>query len=141
MRRHVLLAATVLAVGLVAALEGRADTPNRRPTDEERGEELYARHCVHCHGERAAGDGPATRALVHPVPDLRGRVSVDDASVEIVARGRGAMPSFEESFDRADARRVLQHMLSLSTRADAPADAGDAPADAATTESTDEAGR
>lgn len=117
MRRHVLLAAAALAA--LYATDAPADTPNRRPTEEERGEELYARHCVQCHGATAAGDGPAARALVHPVPDLRGRQIVDDAAVDVVFLGRGAMPSFEESFDRADARRVLLHMQRLAA-SDAP---------------------
>lgn len=127
-RRHVLL--TVFLLGLLLPAAAPADSPTRRPTDEERGEQLYNRHCVQCHGERAAGDGPATRALVHPVPDLRGRITVDSATIDVVHKGRGPMPSYAESFDRSDARRVLQWMLRLSNMppvASAPEEAPSLP--------------
>lgn len=106
------MAAMVL---LLAATATSAKAPsNKRPTDEERGQELYDRHCFQCHGARVDGQGPATTALVRPVPSLVNAVKVDDATVQVVLRGKGVMPAFETSFDRADARRVLQHMKRLA---------------------------
>ena len=87
-----------------------AGVSSKRPTDMERGKELYERHCVACHGSQARGDGPATAALVHPVPDLAGRIKADPDRIDIVVFGAGTMPAFEASFDRSDAKRVLQYM-------------------------------
>jgi mono/diheme cytochrome c family protein len=35
------------------------------------GRDLYIRHCVSCHGDAGAGDGPAARSLKFAPPDLR----------------------------------------------------------------------
>ncbi len=90
-----------------------ADQPTERLSDAARGEELWERHCSACHGPSNRGDGPATEALVVDVPDLRGKVKVDDATLKLVLRGNGGMPGYETSFDKADARRVLKHMLKV----------------------------
>jgi mono/diheme cytochrome c family protein len=87
-----------------------ADDSKKRPTDEQRGKELYERHCLSCHGPLAKGDGPATSALVVPIPDLAGQVKADKPTLDLVEFGRGAMPAFEATFDTEDARRVLKYM-------------------------------
>jgi mono/diheme cytochrome c family protein len=99
-----------------------AAQPTKRPSDAQRGEELYNRHCFQCHGETNRGDGPATSALVATVPDLKGKTKTDEAAQRIVLRGRGPMPGFEASFDINDARRVLKHMQGLPKPKPEPAD-------------------
>lgn len=105
----------VLSVGLLGlasvALAG-SKMPTKRPSDADRGRELYDRHCVQCHGPTGAGNGPAASAMLRPVPDLRGKLdkSEREARVELVVKGRGAMPGFGTSFDEHDARRVLKHL-------------------------------
>jgi len=106
----------ILAVSAVAP----AAQPNKRPTDEVRGKELYDRHCEACHGAYAKGHGPATEALVHPVPDLLGRVKADEATIRLVLRGKDAMPGYEQTFDKHDAKRVLQHMARIQEPSAAP---------------------
>lgn len=101
-----------------------AEQPNKRPSDEERGKELWERHCTACHGPANRGDGPATEALVVEVPDLRDQVKINDAMMKLVLRGRGAMPGYETSFDKNDARRVLKYMATVhEKRAKPPAKA------------------
>ncbi|MCB9677349.1 MAG: cytochrome c [Alphaproteobacteria bacterium] len=103
-------------VGLLiasAASVSWAAQPTTRPSDEQRGETLYRRHCVSCHGVRNGGQGPATTALVHLVPALQGKVEPNEVGIKAVLKGKGAMPGFEASFDRADAVRVLKYMKSL----------------------------
>jgi len=102
-----------LAGALALSTLAPAAQPNKRPTDEVRGKELYTRHCEACHGAQAKGHGPATKALVHPVPDLTGKVKADDKTIRIVLRGKAAMPGYEQTFDNHDAKRVLQHMARL----------------------------
>lgn len=103
----------LLTFGLGLSQVAAGEQPTKRPTDEERGKELYQRHCEACHGGWARGHGPATQALVRPVPDLEGKVKADDTTIMVVMRGKGAMPSYEQTFDRFDAKRVLQHMSKL----------------------------
>lgn len=75
------------------------------------GEELFARFCSSCHGERAHGDGPVARSLNTAVPDLtlirarygefpamRIRDTIDGRGVEIRAHGTQAMPVWGYEF-------------------------------------------
>ncbi len=114
-----------MSLALVIALSASAlgnMIPSKRPTDLERGRELYERHCTACHGETNRGDGPAAAALVHPVPDLVGEVRLEPGLVELVLNGRGPMPAYRPSFDRADARRVIMYMAKAH---DPPSDEGE----------------
>lgn len=115
------------ALLLLLLLPGLAQA-GRRPSDRERGEELYVRHCEACHGENGRGDGPATADLVVPVPSAHDVVTHDnvDDFVTVVLQGRGAMPAYAAVFDKYDARRVLRVMASRSARPQARVD--DAPA-------------
>jgi mono/diheme cytochrome c family protein len=101
-----------LLIALTTSLAIAAQ-PTKRPSDEERGETLYNRHCIQCHGPLAEGDGPATKALVKPVPNVKGKVRTDELMIRILLRGQGFMPGFDGSFDKYDARRVLRYMSAL----------------------------
>lgn len=96
-----------------------AAQPSKRPSDAERGEELYRRHCQACHGVSNDGTGPLSAALVHPVPALAGTLPAKGDErfgelVRVILKGREAMPAYEATFDAADARRVLGFMAGLS---------------------------
>jgi mono/diheme cytochrome c family protein len=110
----------LIALLLLLAAGAWAGLPTKRPTDEERGKELYDRHCLACHGADARGQGPATEALVAKVPNLKGQVVADKPTVALVQNGKGSMPAFEASFDNDDTRRVLQWMARLPYEPPAP---------------------
>ncbi len=116
---------------LLVASAAWATRPSKRLGDEARGEQLYTRHCVQCHGVSGAGDGPAAAALVAKVPDLRGEVTGKnrEAHAQIVLDGKGVMPGFEASFDRYDARRVLRHMEKVGRAAEGEVPVDGDPAD------------
>jgi mono/diheme cytochrome c family protein len=99
-----------LLTPLLLGLPAVAGQPTKRPPDAEHGKELWMRHCNSCHGPTNHGDGPATAALVIPVPDLAGKVDVTKETIDVVMNGKGPMPGFEASFDREEAKRVLQYM-------------------------------
>lgn len=104
-----------------------AEQPKYRPSDMERGEELYRRHCVQCHGIRNRGDGPVAAVLVQPVPNLEGKVKTEGPMVDIVLYGRGLMPGYEATFHKQDAVRVLKYQATLgSTKSLKPPGAKDA---------------
>ena len=60
MRAPSLLAITLATLTLFVGLASEAARPTKRLSDEARGQLLYERHCVQCHGLQAAGDGPLT---------------------------------------------------------------------------------
>lgn len=67
-----------------------------------RGAELYARHCIACHGERGGGDGPLA-ATLNPAPTalndpVRAKLRSLGALYQIVSLGvpGTAMPAFKE---------------------------------------------
>lgn len=115
----------VVLVGLAFAAGALAkEWPGKVPTPAERGKELYDRHCLACHGPLGKGDGPAAAALVVKPPDLSNGFGArsDDQLVEIVLRGRGGMPGFDQAFRDLKpleggmavyARNVLDHMKQL----------------------------
>ncbi len=120
----------VLVVVLASlAVDATAGQPTKRPSDEELGRTLYTRHCQSCHGPGNHGDGPATAALVVPVPDLAGKVTLDKATVDVVQNGRGPMPGYEASLNLEETRSVLRHMTKAHEAPSEPAPAP-APADA-----------
>ena len=110
-RGRLTLCLAILALGWPAT----AGQPTKRPTDVEKGESLWERSCWQCHGERAAGDGPAAAALPGGVPSLVGQVPEErwDALVQVIMTGRGPMPAFAEELDKRDARRILKYLNKL----------------------------
>ncbi len=88
-----------------------------RLSDEARGDQLYVRHCLGCHGAELDGQGVVASALIASVPDLRTQMTDAnmDEHVDVVLSGKASMPSFSLSFDRYDARRVWRHMQRIAT--------------------------
>jgi len=94
--------ALLLALLALPAVAG-AGQSTKRPTDEARGEEVYARDCASCHGVEGQGSGPAgldAPALVGVEWDQKGTVA-------LILAGKGDMPGFSAVMDKNDARRVL----------------------------------
>lgn len=48
--------------------------------DAQLGERLYDRYCSACHGATGAGDGPMTRVLTPPPPDLTRLAAQNDGT-------------------------------------------------------------
>ena len=90
-----------------------AEQPKTRPSDAERGEELYRKHCVQCHGVRNRGDGPVAAAMVAPVPNLEGKIEPTEPQINLVLFGKGAMPGYEATFHKQDTIRVLKYQATL----------------------------
>lgn len=102
-------------LALIAATGGPAEAgnmPTSRPSDRERGRELWLRSCWQCHGETGKGDGPAAAAFAEGVPSLVGKVPPEeyDRLVGVVLDGKGSMPAFRENIDKHDSRRILVYL-------------------------------
>jgi mono/diheme cytochrome c family protein len=95
-------------------LVGCGGGPEPRPGDPvlvRAAEDIFARRCATCHGERGRGDGPAGRGLFPPPRDFTDaawQASVDDARLRRVIVEGGASVG------------LSSHMLANADLADSP---------------------
>lgn len=89
---------------------------------EHPGEEAYRQHCTICHGQQGKGDGPAASAFDPSPPDFTAPESVvlltDDELLEIVVKGRRAMPAFETVLEPEVLPMLVGYVRDLSNLAD-----------------------
>ncbi|MGH8986457.1 MAG: c-type cytochrome [Acidimicrobiia bacterium] len=73
------------------------------------GAELYSANCARCHGgDGGGGVGPQLSggAVVDEFPDVEGEI-------EVVADGRGSMPSFGDRLSTAEIDQVVEYTRTL----------------------------
>lgn len=84
-----------------------------------RGEVMYQRTCVPCHGPMGDGDGPVTAAGVAAISILtdeaRGRT--DGYLYTIIRVGRGAMPPYAHQIAHFDRWHVVNYVRRLQNQA------------------------
>ena len=125
-----------LLIGIFAVvLWSRAGAVPTTPRELASGRELYATHCVACHGEGGRGDGPSAAGFGSKPSDLTdGRLMnrlPDEFLVNIILHGGPAeglspnMPPFAGYLGEAQARDIIAHLRSL---AQPPFTPGGAPA-------------
>ena len=100
----------VLSIWIVVGwLQSHADVPKKLPPPKERGENLYKDLCWQCHGTKGEGDGPLSGMLKTAVPVIAGESKKQEKNlIDIIQRGKGSMPAYEQLIDRHDSRRILQ---------------------------------
>ncbi len=109
-------ASLVLVAGLfMGSMATAKEWSSKRVVGTERGREIYTQMCMSCHGEKAAGDGPAAQALATEVPDLSSGLNPKqvEQAIPVVMRGNGVMPSYEATLSREEAKWVMQVMAQL----------------------------
>jgi mono/diheme cytochrome c family protein len=115
--------AGVSLLGMLVAVPWAASKtwPTKVPSADERGKELYERHCLACHGPKGAGDG-ALAGAIGGVPDFSaGYGSRDEKTLpSVVLYGKGKMPGFETSFGESDAAKVTRYLGGLGRRPEKP---------------------
>ena len=81
----------------------------------ERGEELYMRSCMPCHGEVGAGGGPVTAAGVASFTLIEGPVldHSDGYLYSIIRVGRGSMPAYGHQITHYDRWHVVNYVRQL----------------------------
>jgi putative copper resistance protein D len=87
-----------------------------------RGADVYAAHCVACHGTRGAGDGPAGRGLPRPPADLRAEHTGDHTAGDLfwwLTHGipRGGMPGFADRLSEEDRWDAINFVRALGAAA------------------------
>lgn len=81
------------------------------------GAKVFATRCALCHGPNGHGDGVASKGL-NPKPrnfhDLAYMQTRTDAQLlEVIHKGKGAMPKWEGQLSEAEIAAVLAHVRSL----------------------------
>ncbi|WP_417783859.1 c-type cytochrome [Terasakiella pusilla] len=89
-------------------------------TGDQKGKELYVKHCAPCHGANGEGDGVVAAHLSPPPADLAQALKTELVSDEylmwtIREGGRNVhtgMPSFEETaqINEADAQAIVRYL-------------------------------
>jgi len=77
---------------------------------------LYAHHCLGCHGVSGRGNGPLSSKLTLAVPDFRDTVIRKTVPQirKIIASGKGIMPAFGHTLSKAEIQDMLQIVHTLS---------------------------
>lgn len=104
------------------------DLKNKVPATGEslaRGNDLYAKHCLACHGEKGDGKGPLALRLGFTAGDLTDAETMaaqtDGEIFWKIATGRDPMPSFRKDKGLADAQiwDLVNHVRTLARPAPA----------------------
>lgn len=77
-----------------------------RPADDATGEEIYAQLCARCHG--ADLGGVAVAPALGPGSNSVGET--DEFLRFTIVKGRGRMPSFEQTLDDAQVDRLIDYI-------------------------------
>ncbi len=118
------VAAGVLVSVLALVLWSRAGAAPTASRELASGRQLYATHCVACHGESGRGDGPSAAGFGTKPSDLTdGRLMnrlPDEFLVNIILHGGPAeglspnMPPFAGYLGDTQARDIIAHLRSLA---------------------------
>jgi mono/diheme cytochrome c family protein len=82
-----------------------------------RGKELYVKGCAPCHGSKGKGDGPASVTLNPKPADHTSRKMWEESDGSLfwkITTGRGAMPSWEESYSEEDRWHIINFLRTLA---------------------------
>lgn len=86
----------------------------------ESGADLYGKHCAACHGKQGKGNGPAAVALTPRPSDLTDAERMaqlsDEELLEIIAKGKRAMPGFSAILKPEELAAVAAYVRNLSVR-------------------------
>ncbi|QJR15048.1 hypothetical protein DSM104440_01864 [Usitatibacter palustris] len=117
-RRQVLVA----CAWLCAAWTTNAADPTAAAELVARGQALFQRHCVPCHGAQADGNGPAAAKHDPPPANLRASVVSDDYKRRII-RGGGrsvgrspAMPAWRPALSEPQIEDLIAYLGSIASR-------------------------
>ena len=89
-------------------------------SEADLGAQVFAKRCVLCHGVDGHGDGIAAKGL-NPKPrnfhdQAYMKTRTDAQLLEVIHKGKGAMPRWEGQLSEAEIRAVLAHVRALGAK-------------------------
>jgi mono/diheme cytochrome c family protein len=106
---------------LAAVVSPPAPLASFTPAELKRGEGLFDRFCMVCHGPAAKGNGPIVGGGKFPfAPDLTAQTTVqrsDGYIYSMIRMGRGLMPPYGERLDNEDRWYVVAYVRQLQREA------------------------
>ena len=109
-------AAGSVILGSVLLLSTTAFAQKVEPSPENisKGEAIYKKHCLMCHGATGMGDGPAGKRL-NPKPynfqdKEKMAAETDEHLFKEITKGKGPMPAFERKL-KEDERWMVLHYI------------------------------
>ncbi len=110
----------IVMVWLTLALVGCFGSPPvvQAAGDPGKGEALYEKHCMACHGAQGKGDGPTGKMLKPPPADFTSDASKKKPERELlltIQNGRTgtAMPAWKTQLSEAEITDVLSYVASF----------------------------
>jgi len=89
---------------------------NRRSANK--GEIIFQKNCISCHGKSANGDGPLAKTLTPKPTNLRmmSGMHADGDFAWKIYNGRGSMPSWKETLKQKEIWHLVNYIQSLSKK-------------------------
>ncbi len=112
-QHHVIFASTILLVLFVGLTLFVVSIVRANPGDSAAGSATFRTKCAMCHGPDGSGSEVGKSMNV---PDLRSQVvqKLPDAELaQVIANGKGGMPSFKNSLSEEQIHALVAHIRSL----------------------------
>ena len=88
------------------------------PENVSKGQELYKKNCLVCHGATGLGDGPAGKRLNPKPSNFQDKEKIashtDEQLMETITKGKGSMPAFERKLKESERWMVLHYIRTLA---------------------------
>jgi mono/diheme cytochrome c family protein len=97
-----------------------SQTASSTPEGSRRGQLLYSRFCLPCHGPQGRGDGPVAQRGYPPPPALQRDIALqyqDGEIFHIITYGLGNMPAYGSQMPREDRWLIVNHVRTLQEAA------------------------
>jgi mono/diheme cytochrome c family protein len=104
-----------ICVALVGC-SGGAPEDTSESAEVSAGRALFERNCALCHGKDGVARSLATGAADLNDPEWQELVTVEDIS-DIIAEGRGQMPSWKDRLSEQQIRSIAEHVMTLAPAA------------------------
>ena len=121
MGRRIVIKALDVVVGLLLFLmvSGSGSLAQEPMVDHERGEAIYQKHCLRCHGPNGEGNGPdASTFIVPPVnfhsPESRSKSDEELRSAIVWGFAFSPMHGWWDKLDRGEIRSVIHYIRKLA---------------------------
>lgn len=109
-----------LTLGFLLLMSTVAFPQRIEPTSENigKGEAIYKKHCLMCHGETGLGNGPAGKRMNPKTSNFHDKEKMatvtDEDLLKQITKGKGPMPPFERKLKENERWMVLHYVRTFA---------------------------